>query len=335
MSNVTLLYTVRNNYAIFRMALESAIEYIPREQYEGIVIVDDCSDDGDALGYFHSLENDGSLNVTIVRGGEPRLIGYYNRTDRGKSLGTSLGHGVAINAGLEHIKTDYVMILDSDTNILPKGKDLIPNMLECFNLDEKIICVGQSSGKVDGIVINHIGRFEYYKDKYNVKATGGFPNSCCMICDMRSWTEYDISQFRNGGWAHSPYCYDLFSKGFKTCNYNVFKDGYALHLGYSTVRVTRENFTATLGFVRECTKYGSIKGSNNRIEALNDWYGGYYSVGLTTYELFEFLSNEYDGVSGNVRKSVIHKIISRDLGGDGTLEAFREERHDPADQIDE
>lgn len=312
--DVTFLYTVRNNYGIFRMAIESAIAYIPRDQYDGIIIVDDCSTDADILNLFDSLQKDESLNVTIVKGGEPRAIGYYNRTSRGKDLSqvTSLGHGMAITAGLKYVKSPYVLILDSDTNILPKGKDLIPRMLECFKLDEKIVAVGQSSGRIDGIAINHVGRFEYYKNKYDVKATGGFPNACFMICDMRSWTEYGISTFSNAGWASAPYCYSLFSKGYKTCNYNVFKDGYALHLGYSTVRVTRENFEATLGFVKDCTKYGSIKGSDNK---LNDWYGGYYSVSVTTQELFEFLKREYNGFPANERKSIIHKIIGPNLMG--------------------
>ena len=313
--NATLLYTVRNNYNIFRLALESAIAYIPKEQYANIVIVDDCSDEENILNYLNSLENDKSLNVTVVRGGKPKSLGYYNKTSRGKNpeQNTSLGHGIAISAGLEYVKTRYVLILDSDTNILPKGVNLIPNMLPCFDLDEKILAVGQSSGRIDGIVINHTGRFEYYKDKYNAETTGGFPNSCLILCDMKSWTEHGISTFGNAGWASAPYCYSLFKEGFKTCNYNVFKDGYALHLGYSTVRVTRENFTATLGFVKNCTKYGSLRGSDGSI---NDWYGGYFSVGLTTEELFNFLKVEYDGFPYDQRKSVIHKIISKSLGGE-------------------
>jgi len=313
MGDVTLLYTVRNNYNIFRLALESAIAYIPKEQCDSIVIVDDCSSDKNILDYLTTLENDKSLNVTVVRGGEPTDLGYYNKESRGKQPNTSLGHGIAINLGLDSVKTRYVMVLDSDTNILPKGINLIPNMLECFKLDEKILAVGQSSGRINGIVINHTGRFEYYKSKNDPATTGGFPNSCLMICDMKGWTEYGISRLSNSGWASAPYIYSVFREGFKTCNYNVFKDGYALHLGYSTLRVTRENYTATLGFVKDCTKYGSIKGSDGSI---NDWYGGYFNVGLTTDELLNFIKVEYNGFPYDQRKSVIHKIISKGLGGE-------------------
>jgi len=319
--DVTLLYTVRNNYNIFRLALESALQYIPKDQYKEIIIVNDHSNDPKTLAYFDALKNDPSTKVRVVDVGEPRECGYYSDLGRGtndiknrtgKDILTSLGHGHSLTIGVNNVNTRYVMTLDSDTNILPKGKDLIPNMLNCFTLDEKILAVGQSSGRIDGInVTSEI--FHYYKNKYDNNASGGFPNSCLMICDMESWTKYKLDKFANSGWAHTIYIKDLYKQGFKTCNYNIFKDGYALHLGYSTVRVTRKNFTATLGFVRDCTKYGSIRGSDGSI---NDWYGGYFSVGLNSKELFDFLNVEYDGFPYDQRKSVIHKIISKSLGGE-------------------
>jgi len=337
MADVSLVYSVRNNYEIFRLALESALEYIPKEDYKEIIIANDHSNDPETLGFFNALKNDESINVRVIDAGEPLETGYYSEKGRGSKIKedivTSLGHGETVNLGIDNVTTRYVLICDSDILFLPKGKDIIKNMLECFKLDEKILCVGQCSGKIDGIKIFEgdrdwespqwkgkplkyglppgFGRpFNYFKNKYDTEATGGFPGGCFMMCDMESWTKHGLSKLNNSGWAHAPYHYSLYrhEDNFKICNYNTMKDRYVIHLGYSTVRVTRKNFEATLGFVKDSMHYGSIR-SGTGIEGLNDWYGGYHSLNVNMSEFLGIIEREYKGFPPNERKSIVHTMI--------------------------
>jgi len=334
--DATLLYTVRNNYGIFRLAVESALLYLPRDHYKEILIVDDQSNDQKTIDFLQCLDSDVNLKVRVVKTGEPNDLGYYNHIERGLK-GCSFGHGESINFGLKHVSTHYVCVLDSDTMILPKGKDIIKNIIdECFSLDEKIMAVGQCSGKVDGIQVfqgnkdeeyyknrgvpknslNQYGGwgapFLYYKSDYSPHSPGGFPPCAFMICSMDSWQKYKLNGFSNGGWAQATYIYNLFrcDDNLKTCNYNVFKDGYVLHIGFSTVRTERRAFNRTLGFVSGAGVYGSVTAGEGR---LNDWYAGYYSVTVTMEELFEILEREYGEFPFNERKSIIHTMISDEL----------------------
>ena len=349
MNDVTLVYTVRNNYAIFRLALESALEYLPKEDYEEFIVVDDHSDDPKTIEFLKSINDDESIPVRVINAGEPLKYGYYNNIGRGskgikkvtgKDIKTSLGHGESINLGLDQVKTKYVCTIDSDSLILPKGKDILKNMIECMKLDDKILVVGQCSGKVDGIKVlegnndpdyflsrgrplkgaarlpGGLGApFLYKKDGVNWNGVGGFPPAGFMLCDMRAWNEYKLSGFSNAGWAQAPFMYTLFRHPdkLKVCNYNAFKDGYVLHLGYSSVRLSRRAFQNTLGFVKNAGRYGSATGGYKN---LYDWYAGYCFLSVDQEELFEILENEYGNFPYNERKSIVHKLISKELGGE-------------------
>jgi len=341
---VTILYTVRNYYEMFRMSIESVFKYIPDNHYKEIIIVDDCSDRKEMIDFLRSLEEQYE-KVKIVRPevwsedgktkikGGPLKWGYYNKHGRSyekirvvvndPKLETSFGHGGSLNYGITEVDTEYVLILDSDTIMLPKAKSLIPKLLECFALDEKILSVGQVAGKVDGIKV--FDKIFYYHRTVgdepvkigklgdeNIRGHGGATNACLMMCKMSSWIEHKLNTFSNSGWAHGSYVfqgpYSILMSGFKTCNFNTFKDGYAIHIGYSTVRQTREANSKTLGFVQGCGGYGSLGNTADH----SDWYGGYYAVNVDTTTLEKILVKEYN-YDYKLRKSIIHMIMDSEL----------------------
>jgi glycosyltransferase involved in cell wall biosynthesis len=309
--NLTVVYAVRNNYHVFRMSIESLFHYIPKEHYEEILIVDDCSNDKisvEWLNYLNTLDK-----VRIIRPLEPREIGYYNNYGRGseavkkatgKDVLCSMGHGVSLNKAIPETKTRYMMTVDSDIIFLPKSKDLIPQMIHCFGLDEKILSVGQASGRIKGIQVVHEKK-TYVKDSYNPLAPYGFTNSCLMINDMKSWTDYNLHWFTNGGWAHSQYLHSIFDNGFKTCNFDAFVDKYAIHLGYTTLRDSRlQKGTRTFGFAKGGT-YGTLR---PRADLLVDYYGGYHEISLTTNDLENLLRKEYV-IPFEERKCVVERVV--------------------------
>jgi len=311
----TALYTVRNNYPMFRMAIESFFEYIPNDHCSEIVVVVDCSNDSETTRFLNYINNKNICGKNIrcfLSGERPTRYAYYNRFGRGKSNNgeeVSMGHGVSINKGLEKVETKYVLILDSDTIMLPRAVNLIPRLIDCFKLDEKIMAVGQSSGAIDGVVISHELGPKVTPDYHS-----GMPNACLMMSDMDGWKVHKLKGMSNGGWAHSPYIYNIYERGFKTCNFNTFKDGYAIHIGYSTLRITREQENSrTMGFVKDSGGYGRPKGKGDSVESIRDWYAGYYCVILNTSQLVSYLKKEYSSFDFSIRKSVIANIIPKEL----------------------
>jgi len=143
LQKVDILIPVRNEYIIFRQLFESIVQKIPKEDIGNIIVVDDFSTDKKLRKYLKYLSNE--KLIKLVKGFIP-LPSFYSRIPI--PLLTSRGHGGSINKGINYVKSDYVLILDPDIIIL--NGNLIRDAIKCFDLDSKVVSVGQVVGGVRG-----------------------------------------------------------------------------------------------------------------------------------------------------------------------------------------
>lgn len=293
----TLLCPVYNSYLIFRANIESLLANI---DFDKLLIVDDCSNDQQLLSYLQYLSS--LPNIDIIHTGDPADCPDHNSCGRhvlppGKQK-LSQGQGVAINLGLRQIETEFVLIFDSDIFFMSHIKSLIVEMEKCMDLDNEIMAVGQLVGKIDGIKIIDS---PFYATVSN-KIEGGFPNACAMLSRMSGWTQHGLSKLHNGGWCHFPYAQSIFLKKFKTCNFNVFKDKYLIHLGAGILRTEKpHDYQGNFAFTQDKQrKYGTL----NHDGSLKDYYAGFHCIPFTTVDFIKLLTDTYAELDFSVRKDI-------------------------------
>lgn len=321
----TILYAVHNNYPIFRASIESLLAHVPRGHYAKLLIVDDCSSDKALLGFLDRLAVD--LNCAeVIHTGDPADISYYNTAGRGgrrvcargdgmrgdrqkgdrRSLGNkkiSKGHGESVNMGLSRVETEFVLIVDSDILFMEKSRDMIPAMEACMDTDSAIMNVGALVNRIDGmkvfdapVNIRDLGDDTPVQWE-SVAERGGWPSFNGGLARMSGWREHGLPAMNNGGWIHVDYAPALFSRGFKTCNFNVFRDGYLIHLGYATLRKTRDGGADEL-----CKGFFFSQDENDK--NLGWWYG-HHRIPYTTAEFQLLLESAYAGTDFSTRKNVV------------------------------
>ncbi len=289
--SVDILIPVRNQYILFRQLFESICMNIPDNEIGKIIVVDDHSSNKKLKLYLKYLAGNGMIH--LVRNGMP-LPSYYSRIPF--SFLKSKGHGGSLNIGLEYVTADYVFIIDADSIIL--RKDILKDSLPCFDLDPEIMSVGQVVGGVRGIKIigpeereNPEFKTEYVRKKPHQY---GMINADCMLVRMSVWNEHNLAKFWNRGWAHMPFVRSIFEKGFKTCNFDFYTDGYIIHLGRATLKGMKlknfrlrffKNSTPPYGMSYEKLAYGSKK--------LGEYYAGYLELKIPSVEYDDQLEEKY------------------------------------------
>lgn len=321
----TVLYTVHNNCLVFRAGIESLLAHVPKDQYDRILIMDDCSSQESLLGFLRQLELDHDF-IEVVHTGPPADLSYYNTAGRGgrrvadandnlrddrlkgdrRSLGhrtLSKGHGESINIALRHhIETEFILTVDSDILFMKKSKSLITDMEACMDMDPEIMNVGALVNRVDGIRvfdkpfdIREAGDDMDVSDR--VASRGGWPSFIGGLTRMSGWTKHGLPSFSNGGWISGNYAPALFERGFKTCNFNVFKDGYLIHLGYATLRKTRN------GGPDELCK-GFFFSQDESDKEIGWWYG-HHRIPCTTEVFQRTLEGAYAELDFSIRKNIV------------------------------
>ncbi len=288
--SVDILVPVRDGYVHFRQLYESIRHTIPDEDIGNIIVVDDHSSDKLLKKYTQYLQQNSF--ITLVRNGIP-LPSYYSGIPI--SFLKSKGHGGSLNIGLKHVTSDYVFTIDPDCIVL-RG-DIIKNSLPCFELDPRIMSVGQVVGGVTGVKV--IGTQERKNPGLNSEYVRkrpqdyGFTNAVCMLSKMDSWHSHNLDPFCNAGWAHATYLKSLFEHDFKTCNFDYFVDRYVIHLGkailskmrFKWMKYRRKKKLSPYGMSVEDTSYSA----KNRGET----YAGYLELKIPNEEYDAYLNDTY------------------------------------------
>lgn len=292
---VDILITVRDQYLLFRQLYESIKIHISDEEIGKIIVVDDHSSDRRLINYTKYLAMDGK--IYLVRNGLP-LPSYYSRIPI--PFLKSKGHGGSLNKGLKYVTTDYVFIIDPDSVIL--RSDVLRNSLPCFNLDPAIMSVGQVVGGLRGIRVigpnereNPELRTEYIRANPHHY---GMTNAVCMLVKMDAWKKHKLARFWNGGWAHMPFTRSLFERGFKTCNFDFFVNGYVVHLGKAILKNMKFKNFRFRSFKYGIPPYGmsyeqSVYGEKDRGEN----YSGYLELVIPSIEYDKMLEKKYGNLS--------------------------------------
>jgi glycosyltransferase involved in cell wall biosynthesis len=292
---IDIIVPVRDQYLLFRQLYESIRFRIPDREIGRIIVVDDHSSDKRLRGYTKYLDKKGLIK--LIRNGMP-LPSYY--TGIPLSFLKSKGHGSSLNIGLRHVTTTYVFILDPDCIIL-RG-DVLRNSLPCFNLDPRIVSIGQVVGGVRGVKVIGCEEREIpeHKTEYTRKKPHhyGFINACCMLASMDAWRKHNLTPFWNKGWAHMRFAKSIFEHGFKTCNFDFFLDGYVVHLGRALLKKMKikhlrlrraEDRSEPYGMSAEKTKYSA--------KHQGEFYGGYFELKIQSDEYDRLLEDKYGNLA--------------------------------------
>lgn len=205
MTDVTIIIRCRNNWALTKSCIDSIIKNTNRELYK-LVVVDDGSTD-ETLQKLIGLQAEGSLI---------RL-----RHD------TSLGAVVSTNDGLKYYfknPTDYVMVLDNDTEILDGDNSWLIDLISYFKEDEMLGILGCVSDNVIGL--QNVSQLTNDKEpKFLISFAWMMSLECAKRCgffDERYWP---------GNFEDIDYCITATRNGFKL---KVAKDVFIKHLCHQT-----------------------------------------------------------------------------------------------------
>ncbi len=302
MNKTTVVYTVHNNYLIFRASIESFLDYIDLNQISKVLVINDCSSEQkmlDFLTYLNTLQC-----VEVIDAGEPSDYSFHNNQQalgrpspeiRGKQ--SSVGHGIAQNIGIEKTKTEFILFVDSDILFMPKSVNLIKELEACMALNGNILDVGQLVGEVRGkTIIDKPFIIPSEMDGQLIKTRGGWPVHILSLSRVAAWKEHKLTAMCNGGWTNERYVPTLWKAGFKTCNFDIFIDEYAIHLGYATLRHTRNIINRQrIVYCQDGGGYSKSRGS---------WYGHKF-VPHTTGEFLKILENTYMDLEFDIRKNIV------------------------------
>jgi len=291
MKKVDILIPVRNEYFLFRQLIESILINISNNEIGQIIVVDDFSTDKLLKKYLRYLNKKGIIRLI---GGRLALPSYYSRIPL--PFLTSRGHGGSINKGLKYVKSDYVFILDPDTVVL--RSDVIQNAIKCFELDPKIVSVGQVVGGVKGILVidENERRNPQFLTEYTRKKPHhfGMTNACCMLNKTEAHREYGLAKFWNRGWAHMPFVKSIFEKGYKTCNFDFFVDGYVIHLGRASLKNMKLKNLKFRRFKDSKPAYGmSYEQKRYANKEIGEFYGGFLELKIPSHEFDRILEKKY------------------------------------------
>ena len=289
---VDVLIVTRNEYLLFRQCYESIVHKIPKEDIHSIIVVDDHSTNKLIRRYLKHLHENGKIK--LIKNGIP-LPSFYSGI--GIKFLKGKGHGESINIGLEHVTTDVVLILDLDCIVM--RSDLVKNGLKCFDLDPKVMSVGQVVGGITGTQV--IGKEERKNPPLLTGYTQKHPedfgktNAICMFARMDSWRKYGLDRFKKWGWAHGPYVTSIFEKSFKTCNFDTLVDCYVVHLGGGATRNIKLKWLRNLKYKNHKLPYGcSPEYSDYELRDLGgDFYIIYQELQIPSLQYDEYLENKY------------------------------------------
>ena len=203
--DVTILIPVYNS----KTSIKETIESIRNQKYCGniyINIIDDGSTD-ETLEILKSMDLDSK--ITIIES-------------------THIGKALALNKGLQNVKTDYTITVDSDTILHPLAVRNIMNKL--VNSDHKIAatagCLFVKNAKKS--FITKLQEWDYTLGIFGVKLTQGNYNSTLVA--QGAFSAYKTKLLREiGGWQNCVgedivLTWELLSKGYRT---NFSKDSIA------------------------------------------------------------------------------------------------------------
>lgn len=195
--DVTVLIPVYNS----KKCIKETIESIKKQKYCGkiyINVIDDGSTDG-SLDVLKSMEED--PQITLIESNH-------------------IGKALALNKGLEHVKTDYTITVDSDTVLHPLAIRNIMNKL--VNSDKKTVatagCLFVKNDKKS--FITKLQQWDYTLGIFGVKFYQG--NYDSTLVAQGAFSAYKTCALREiGGWQNCVgedivLTWELLSKGYET-----------------------------------------------------------------------------------------------------------------------
>lgn len=195
--DVTVLIPVYNS----KDSIKETIESIKKQKYCGDIYIN-VIDDGSTDGSLELLESmDADSNITLIESGH-------------------MGKAFALNKGLQHVKTDYTITVDSDTVLHPLAIRNIMHKL--VKSDEKTAatagCLFVKNAKKS--FITKLQEWDYTLGIFGVKLIQGNYNSTLVA--QGAFSAYKTKMLREiGGWQNCVgedivLTWELLSRGYET-----------------------------------------------------------------------------------------------------------------------
>lgn len=283
---------------VFRMNIEHLLHYTKDEEFEEIIIVDDCSPSFYCQRYLEYLSSHNKIR--IIRNGKPATSYYCRKKDINETY--SLGHGASLTKGLDFVKTRYLTILDNDTLVLKEY--MLRDALSVFEKDDKIVAVGQLWGKgfFDGLYLTSTEKIEKISTSGKIKVEGrraldkrkGVINAVACVIDTKVWSELNFEKFHNGGWAHALLVKSILRSEYKMANFDFFYHKYLMHIGHISVSTARKKGTKIddlrirVGNSKDEPHYGGRIGNE-----IDNFFAGYAQFNMTSKEWYRWMQSKY------------------------------------------
>ena len=195
--DVTILIPVYDSKKYIKETLES----IKKQKYCGDIYIN-IIDDG---------STDGSLELLKAMDADPKITLIESK---------HIGKASALNKGLEHVKTDYTITIDSDTVLHPLAIRNIMNKL--VNSDEKTVatagCLFVKNARKN--FITKLQEWDYTLGIFGVKLIQGNYNSALVA--QGAFSAYKTDKLKEiGGWQNCVgedivLTWELLSRGYIT-----------------------------------------------------------------------------------------------------------------------
>lgn len=308
----SIVMSVYNDYELLRQCMESVFQTI-FDEIEEIIIVDDYSNFVCKLRpYLEYLENKYN-KIKVIRSDEYRLSIHakYEHLRIAISRGQkeldgmvqerqTMGHGYALQQGINVAESDIVFCIDQDIVLLQNSKGMIGEIHKLFADNPKVACISQLAGLMSNSLEIMKEAFRYKMGDKLMGKIGGTPSGSIFFLRrvLKDANGDQISLF-NGpahhGWLLSSYMPVFFENGYYTMNYPLFSQKKVFHCGGGSLKRARFGGEAGMkgikyGMLRDGNTYGGRIGHND----IAEWYQGRYILDMDTLEYISYLESKYD-----------------------------------------
>jgi hypothetical protein len=296
-------------YLLLRCCIESVLNKVPKNAYEGIDLVDDCSEGPEVSDeYLKFLEGDWgqSRRIRVYRLHEHHradwAAGVLSTSSEAES---SFGSGLSIEKilRLRYGKfCGWYVLLDCDAVVLDGALlEVLLQPIRTLPVADKVLVVGDYYTEVPrtgswvaaadeerqyahGKVIDRVPKSK--------EETGMFLMSCALLhSDIQELTQ---SQFKNTGWPQRQLSLDMWKAGYLIAHAPAYRNGLVLHMG-GGVHPHVEGIKR-FGLHTEFKNYIGSRAQDDTASS-----SGYLRLVLHKNDMMSRIRDSYNGLSFDVR----------------------------------
>lgn len=347
MSRFTIVSSVYNEYELLRQFIESIKYSVDPETYDKVVIVDDFSRKDGPLRKYENFINSSPDKFNIINFDEYRHVRWYQSGFALKEVSSrfdwrvfdndkpNLGVCSAYQLALEHVKTEFVVICDTDCVFLSKFDDTLNQIAELYDQYPKAMAISQlqGHGSSDVFESNTIGMKHM---PHLIKEAGG-PSPMFSTFRIAAWTEHGLIPIASTPWRRRGYGFGDFNlsvvgMGYSFVNFPFYSKDYVYHIGGGTAR--RNTFNKG----NPIHPYGSAANRGHyeaRVgEFVHDWYSGAHYINMNSDTFTDYLKEKYKLPMNQMAAPFDEKMLKKLILSPSREKGFQELSPDMVEKLE-